>query len=162
MSTDIFEDMDEDIKNIVDVDDIGEVTPFKLTNPLTVTEKDKKADVQKVADKTTHESFDIDFDYIRKNLKDIINSGAEALQNMILVASTSEHPRAYEVVATLMKALADVNKDLLHAHEKRDGRTTVPANKTTNTQNNTIFVGSTSELAKILKNKNQEIDVSNG
>jgi hypothetical protein len=108
----------------------------------------------------TPESFDKDFDYIRGNLKAIIASGQKALDRMIAVASESQHPRAYEVVATLMKALADVNKDLMKTHrEKHDqdkdaGVTSV--NKTTNVQNNTVFVGSTADLSKFLKNQNKE------
>lgn len=105
----------------------------------------------------TTESFDKDFDFIRKNLKDVIESGSTALNRMILVANESQHPRSYEVVATLMKALADVNKDLLDSHKKKYETNTLKGTtnntNTTNVQNNVIFSGSTSELAKLLKGK---------
>lgn len=105
----------------------------------------------------TPESFDKDFDFIRKNLKDVIGSGTTALNRMILVAQESQHPRAYEVVATLMKALADINKDLLDSHKKKYETNTLKGTSnvtnTTNVQNNVIFSGSTSELSKLLKGK---------
>ena len=105
----------------------------------------------------TPESFDKDFDFIRKNLKDVIGSGTTALNRMILVAQESQHPRAYEVVATLMKALADINKDLLDSHKKKyetnNLKGTSNVTNTTNVQNNVIFSGSTSELSKLLKGK---------
>lgn len=105
----------------------------------------------------TPESFDKDFDFIRKNLKDVIASGTTALNRMILVANESQHPRSYEVVATLMKALSDINKDLLDSHKKKYETNTLKGTtnntNTTNVQNNVIFSGSTSELAKLLKGK---------
>jgi hypothetical protein len=110
-----------------------------------------------VYEEYTTESFDKDFDFIRKNLKDVIASGTTALNRMILVANESQHPRAYEVVATLMKALADINKDLLDSHKKKYETNTLKGTtnntNTTNVQNNVIFSGSTSELAKLLKGK---------
>lgn len=108
----------------------------------------------------TSESFDKDFDYIRANLKTIINSGTVALTKMIEIANASNHPRAFEVVATLMKSIADVNKDLLDSHKKKydqddaSGRKTI--NNTQNVQNNSIFVGSTAELSKFLKNQGKQ------
>jgi hypothetical protein len=111
-----------------------------------------------VYEEYTTESFDKDFDFIRKNLKDVIASGTTALNRMILVAHESQHPRSYEVVATLMKALSDINKDLLDSHKKKyetnmlKGTSNITNNQTNNTQN-IIFSGSTSELAKLLKNK---------
>ncbi len=110
-----------------------------------------------VYEEYTTESFDKDFDFIRKNLKDVIASGTTALNRMVLVAQESQHPRAYEVVATLMKALADINKDLLDSHKKKYETNTLKGTtnntNTTNVQNNVIFSGSTSELAKLLKGK---------
>ena len=109
-----------------------------------------------IYEEMTPESFDKDFDYIRGNLKAIIESGTKALNRMIAVASESQHPRAYEVVATLIKSMAEVNKDLLKAHKDRidiNNESGSTINKTSNVQNNTIFVGSTSELAKMLKDK---------
>lgn len=132
---------------------------FKLTDPSNVA-KESRPVIE--YDKITPESFNEDFDFIRKNLKDIIINGTDALNRMILVAEASMHPRAYEVVATLMKSLADINKDLLESHKKKlevNLMSVAPAtsNQINNTQNNNIvFTGSTSELAKLLKNSSSK------
>lgn len=140
------------IESFIDNDDDTKHSSFKLTDPSS------REDVNVIVyEDMTPESFDRDFDFIRGNLKSIITSGTKALNRMILVAEESQHPRAYEVVATLLKAVADINKDLLKSHrekfdqDKESGSNNI--NKTTNIQNNTVFVGSTSELAKMLKNK---------
>jgi len=75
------------------------------------------------------------------------------------VATTSYAPRAYEVVATLIKSVADANKDLIDLHKKmKDIKKTEVDASTTNITNNSLFVGSTSELQKLLKGKLKEID----
>jgi LPS O-antigen subunit length determinant protein (WzzB/FepE family) len=77
----------------------------------------------------------------------------------MLVAAETQSPRAYEVVATLIKSVADVNKDLLALHQKikEIKKTEVDASSTTITHNS-LFVGSTSDLQKLLKGKLQELD----
>lgn len=91
-----------------------------------------------------------DYEYARKNLKGIIENGNMALQELSSIASTSESPRAFEVVAQMVKNLADVNKDLLEIQKKlkvlKDGEEKNPKNVT-----NALFVGSTAELQKIIK-----------
>jgi hypothetical protein len=147
---------DEDAKiidSLIDSEDVLEHSTFKLTNPIT---SDEEENLPIVYEEMTSESFDRDFDFIRKNLKDISTKGTKALGRMISVAQESQHPRAYEVVATLMKTIADVNKDLLDSHIKKQDKSPVSPNSgnTTNVQNNTVFVGSTSELSKLLGKKN--------
>jgi uncharacterized glyoxalase superfamily metalloenzyme YdcJ len=70
------------------------------------------------------------------------------------VAKQSEHPRAFEVVGTLMKQLADINHQLMDLSEKRQKMKNAmkEPETTTNVTNNAIFVGSTAELNKMLKN----------
>ena len=91
-----------------------------------------------------------DYQYARDNLKVIIENGNMALQELTSIASTSESPRAFEVVAQMVKNLADVNKDLLEIQKKlkvlKDGEQKDPKNVT-----NALFVGSTAELQKIIK-----------
>jgi dsDNA-binding SOS-regulon protein len=93
-----------------------------------------------------------DFEFARRNMRSIIEKGADALDKMIDVADMSQHPRSYEVVATLIKSLADTNKDLLELAEKKNriekGKD-VDSNKTIN---NNLYI-STSELLKLVKNK---------
>lgn len=95
---------------------------------------------------TTEEN---DYEYARENFYNVIEKGTQALEEMLDVAKASEHPRAYEVVSTLMKTLVDANKDLVAMGEKMK-KSEDPEEKKSVTNNN-LFVGSTSELQKLLK-----------
>ena len=102
----------------------------------------------------------IEDDYInvRDNLYDLMETGREALLDMLEVAKQSEHPRAYEVVGNIMKQLADMNQQLLDIHQQKQ-KLDLPNKKeqTGNvTTNNAIFVGSTNDLSKFLNNMNSE------
>ena len=94
-----------------------------------------------------------DAEFARTNIRDLISKGNSAIDNLLLVATASEHPRAYEVAAGLIKNLADLNKDLLEIQKrKRDlDPTQAKGNSTTNIDK-AVFVGSTTELVKFLKN----------
>ena len=105
------------------------------------------------------EDVDKDYTTVRENLKDIVKRGNEAIDGIMLVASESQSPRAYEVVATLIKSVADANKDLLSLHKQiKEIKKTEVDNSSTTITNNSLFVGSTSELQKLLKGKMKEID----
>lgn len=115
--------------------------------------------IQKI-DVDGNQHLDKDYEEIRTNLKDIIKRGAEAIDGILLVASETQQPRAYEVVATLIKSVADVNKDLLTMHKQmQDIRKDTPASKQSANQitNNSIFVGSTTDLQAILKGKMEQL-----
>lgn len=98
---------------------------------------------------TPPESVEDDYQYARDNFYNVIEKGTHALEQMLDVARASEHPRAYEVVSTLMKTLVDANKDLVSMSEKK----VKDQNKeeAQNVTNNNLFVGSTAELQKMLK-----------
>ena len=91
-----------------------------------------------------------DFQYARENFYNVIEKGTQALEDMLDVAKASEHPRAYEVVSTIMKTLVDANKDLVAMSDKKVKDTAKPEEQT-GTVNNNLFVGSTAELQKMLK-----------
>ena len=95
-----------------------------------------------------------DFEYARKNLRDAIEQGQSALADIVSVAGMSQHPRAYEVVATLLKTVADANKDLLELQKRKKDLTGIGPAPTT--VNNNLFVGSTAELLKALKSNNMK------
>lgn len=104
---------------------------------------------------TPTEKVESDFDQTRKNLHLLLLQGEDALMGALEVAKASEHPRAFEVVGTLIKQLADVNQQLMDLHkqkqnleETKDGSS--PKKSVTN--NNAIFVGSTAELNKLISN----------
>ena len=90
-----------------------------------------------------------DFKYARENFYNVIEKGTEALEDMLRVAQASEHPRAYEVVSTIMKTLMDANKDLVDLSDKKAKRD--QPEKEQQVTNNNLFVGSTAELQKMLK-----------
>jgi hypothetical protein len=90
-----------------------------------------------------------DYQYARENLKGIIESAQQSIDDLSSIASTSESPRAYEVLSTLMKTIVDANKDLLELQRKvklLKEDSSQPKNVT-----NALFVGSTSELQKLIK-----------
>ena len=94
-----------------------------------------------------------DFDVTRGNLRILLQQGQEALQKSLDVAMQSEHPRAFEVVGNLMKQLADINQQLLDLHQQKQKLDSPKdGSKKEVTNNNAIFVGSTAELNKLIKN----------
>jgi gas vesicle protein len=100
---------------------------------------------------STDNDIDDDYKYARENLKEIIDSAQQSIADLASIASTSESPRAYEVLSTMMKTIVDANKDLLDIHKsvkklKEDNNTSAPKNVT-----NALFVGSTSDLMNLIK-----------
>jgi hypothetical protein len=94
-----------------------------------------------------------DAEFARTNIRDLISKGNSAIDNLLQVANASEHPRAYEVAAGLIKNLADLNKDLLEIQKrKRDLDPTQSKGNSTTNIDKAVFVGSTTELVKFLKN----------
>jgi hypothetical protein len=93
-----------------------------------------------------------DAEFARQNLRDLIEKGNDAADHIISVAKQSDHPRAFEVVAGMLKNLADMNKDLLEVQKRKQD---LQPKTTNNTQNlnidKAVFVGSTAELLKQLK-----------
>ena len=110
--------------------------------------------------KKIEENIDYDYDISRNNLHKLLNQGQDALYHALEIAKQSEHPRAFEVVGNLMKQLADTNEQLLKLSEKKIKMDTPkqvdqgPGKQVTN--NNAIFVGSTSELSKLIQNMNNK------
>ena len=91
-----------------------------------------------------------DYLYARKNLKNIIETATTAIDDLATIATTSEAPRAYEVLSTLMKTTIEANKDLLNLQKQmKDIKGTDSSEKSVT--NNAVFVGTTSELLQMLK-----------
>ena len=95
--------------------------------------------------------IDKDYDYTRGNLYSLIEKGQEAINGIMEVAGESASPRAYEVAGQLIKSVADTTDKLADLHKKvKDIEEDNPKKQNTVT-NNALFVGSTSELSKMLK-----------
>jgi len=105
--------------------------------------------------KQDEQDLDVDYQSVRQNLQDIIDRGKIAIDGILTVAEDTDSPRAYEVAAQMIKNVADVNKDLIDIHNKlRAIRSNYTGPKTVTT-NNTLFVGSTKELQKFLKEQQE-------
>jgi hypothetical protein len=106
-----------------------------------------KPDIQQ--DAVKEKNLDKDFEYAKDNIKMLIANGSEAIEEILKVAKAGDQPRAYEVVSQLLKTVADMNKDLLELHQRAKivKKETVNVKNTTN---NSIYVGSTSELQDLI------------
>lgn len=125
------------------------VEPLKTTSPT-------KQELVPVVEETN--DVEADFNHARTNIKSLIRKGDDAIDKLLLVADASEHPRAYEVAANLIKTMADLNKDLLDIQKKR--KELNAASKQTESGpinvDKAVFVGSTTELIKMIKNNKEE------
>lgn len=99
--------------------------------------------------KTTQ--VDADFEYARENMMEVINKGQEALFDLMDVARQSQHPRAYEVLATMMNTMVGASKDLLDLQAKKKKILEDDPSASPQQVTNNLFVGSTAELQKYLK-----------
>ena len=95
---------------------------------------------------------EVDFDTGRENLYKMLEKGNDAIDGILALAKEGEHPRAYEVAGQLIKTVADVSKDLMAMQEKLKKLKEVP-NTGPKSVTNALFVGSTTELTKLLKEK---------
>jgi hypothetical protein len=95
--------------------------------------------------------LETDYEYTRSNLYDLIDTGKHAISGILSVANESQHPRAYEVAATLIKNIGDVSDKLMNLHKMRkdiDGK----VEQQNINVDKAIFVGSTSDLLQKIKN----------
>ena len=101
--------------------------------------------------KSTENDIHKDYEYTRANLYSLIEKGQEAINGIMELASDSDSPRAYEVAGQLIKNVGDVTDKLIDLQKKlKDVEETV-SKTTNNVTNNAVFVGSTTELQKLLK-----------
>ena len=95
---------------------------------------------------------DIDFETGRKNLYNLLDKGNEAIDGILELAKEGEHPRAYEVAGQLIKTVSEVSQNLLDLQDKLKKVKEIPEKGPKNVTN-ALFVGSTTELQKMLKEK---------
>ena len=119
----------------------------------TEVEIEKVNKVEKKIEKIKSQSEDIkkDYEYTRGNLYSIIEKGQEAIDGILELAQESETPRAYEVAGQLIKNVADATDKLLTLQQKLKNVNEDKETKGPTTVNNALFVGSTAELQKLLK-----------
>ena len=102
-----------------------------------------------------NEDIDSDYKYQRENFYNLVERGQDAIQGILDIAQNSDHPRAYEVAGNLIKQVSEVTEKLGDLQEKMKKLKDVP-NKAPKNVTNALFVGSTSELQKILKKKKDD------
>ena len=106
--------------------------------------------------KSGSEDIKKDYEYTRGNLYSIIEKGQEAIDGILELAQESEMPRAYEVAGQLIKNVADATDKLLTLQQKLKDVQEEKDTKGPTTVNNALFVGSTAELQKLLKQQSQD------
>ena len=107
--------------------------------------------------KTETQDVKQDYEISRAALHSLVMKGQEAVDGILEVAQASDHPRAYEVAATTIKAVADTTDKLIDLQKKMKDLDSEEKKNSPSTVNNTMFVGSTAELQKMLK-KEKEIN----
>jgi len=107
-------------------------------------------DMPQVIAPIVDEGVESDFAFARKNIRDLVEKGNMAVDNILQVASATDHPRAYEVASNMIKQLGDLNRDLLSLQKMRK-ELSPRASQTTVNVDKAVFVGSTAELIKQIK-----------
>jgi hypothetical protein len=120
-------------KSLADIFDINPIGTQSLPAPIIV-----------------QSDIDSDFEFARNNIRELAEKGKVAVDNILQVASATDHPRAYEVAANLLKSMADINKDLIELQKKK--RDLMPQKEQPQiTVDKAVFIGSTSDLIKQIK-----------
>jgi len=135
------------------LDDAFNITPTEVE--VDQTEVKEPVGIQK-PDRLTKGDIEKDYEYTRGNLYSIIEKGQEAINGILELAQDSEMPRAYEVAGQLIKSVSDATDKLMDLQKKLKDVEEEKQSKGPSTVNNSLFVGSTAELAKMLKSVNIE------
>tara|TARA_B100000427_G_scaffold102188_1_gene84420 strand:+ start:192 stop:638 length:447 start_codon:yes stop_codon:yes gene_type:complete len=105
-------------------------------------------------DRLTKDDVSKDYDYTRGNLYSIIEKGQEAIDGILELAQETEQPRAYEVAGQLIKSVSDATDKLMDLQKKLKDVNEEDNKKSPTNVTNALFVGSTAELAKMIKQEN--------
>jgi len=136
--------LDKNLSEVFDVNPIGEKmeeTPKKTS----LTTHYKQPDIESDLTDAYQQS--------KENLQGIIDQGQEAMYEILEIAKAGQHPRAFEVYATLLKNMTEANDRLLKIQKEMRELSGIKKEASTTNIDKAIFVGSTSELSKFLKNK---------
>jgi hypothetical protein len=135
--------LDKSLSDVFDVNPIGEPEPKKQVLPTHY----KKPDIE--------EDLIDAYQQSKENLQSIIDQGHEAMHEILEIAKAGQHPRAFEVYGTILKNMVDANKELLSIQKTM--REMDKKKEVNNTNiDKAIFVGTTAELAKLLKDGNKK------
>ena len=132
----------DEIDETLDIDRGAEIMKAPVNKPIRTNPKNIKSG---------KEDLTKDYEYSRAQLYSLVEKGQEAVDGALDVAQQSDSARAYEVAGQLIKHVADTADKLVDLQKKMKEIDEVKDSKTTNVTNNSLFVGSTSELQKMLK-----------
>jgi len=135
--------LDKNLSDVFDVTPIGGPEPAPKKQPLTTSYKQPDMD----SDLTDA------YQQSKENLQGIIDQGQEAMYEILEIAKAGQHPRAFEVYATLLKNMTEANDRLLRIQKEMRDISGIKKEASTTNIDKAIFVGSTSELSKLLKSK---------
>jgi hypothetical protein len=127
------------------------ITPEVVEEKTAVVEREKP-------DRLTKDDIEKDYEYTRGNLYSIIEKGQEAINGILEIAQESEMPRAYEVAGQLIKSVSDATDKLLDLQQKLKDVNEEKEKKGPNNVTNALFVGSTADLAKLIKQQDTKSD----
>jgi hypothetical protein len=134
--------IDKSLSEVFDVTPIGEQeSPKKPSLPTNYKQPDMDSDLTDA------------YQQSKENLQGIIDQGQEAMYEILEIAKAGQHPRAFEVYATLLKNMTEANDRLLKIQKEMRDISGIKKEATTTNIDKAIFVGSTSELSKLLKSK---------
>ena len=126
------------------------ITPEVVEEPKPV--------VREKPDRLSKNDIEKGYAYTRGNLYSIIEKGQEAIDGILELAQESEQPRAYEVAGQLIKSVSDATDKLMDLQKKLKDVNEEDKKSPTNVTNNALFVGSTADLAKMIKEQNLKKD----
>jgi hypothetical protein len=125
---------------------------FDVTPTIEPSEKKLPAVSPQAMNENLEEDLSDAYEQTKSNLQELIDQGKEAMQDMLQIARDGQHPRAFEVYGTLLKNVVEANKELL-AVQKQIREMDVKKTGGGTTIDKAIFIGSTSELNKLIKGK---------
>ena len=128
---------------------------FDMEEPKTEESVDE---LQVVESNPDNRSIDVEEDYIksRENYYKMFNQGVDAMQHALELAKQSDNPRAFEVYGQLLKNTSEVNDRLIDLQKKMEELKAIEKKGNPTKVTNALFVGSTSDLQKLIKNKQKE------
>jgi hypothetical protein len=139
-------------------DDLSDA--FDVSNDMIQPEIVKSESKIEKVKSSSEDDIKKDYDYTRGNLYSLIEKGQEAIDGILELAQETEQARAYEVAGQLIKSVADATDKLMELQKKLKDVEEEKQAKGPSTVNNALFVGSTAELAKLLKtNTNTDEDI---
>ncbi len=152
-------------KDFKDIEEVLDILPEESEiKDLTEVEESSIIEVQDEKDEFSEEMQESrrkDYKFARKNLKNAMDIGNEALEDLIEIAKSSQQPRAYEVIATLVKNVSDASDKLMDVNKKLHEIEIIAEPEKNlknmdklelNQQNNTYYVGSTADLQELINN----------